>query len=174
MRYVFKNRETGDIFFNVNFTLLWGEELRKALEKDGHESDEEQAVNVTQANANAKTAVKDDSEPEHEVQRHESQATSPGQKTADAVSNDLPPLNAPRPFQLHPGDYNATAQGVASSTKTDSSTDSTSMRLHPGDHCAAAGSMSKTHETSVDEIDKLLQSTSTSQQTGGRFLDDVD
>ena len=27
LRYVFKNRETGDLYFNINFTLLWGEQL---------------------------------------------------------------------------------------------------------------------------------------------------
>lgn len=34
LRYVFKDRETGDVFFNVNFHLLWGDQLTQALEYD--------------------------------------------------------------------------------------------------------------------------------------------
>lgn len=34
LRYVFKNRETGDVYLCVNFNLLWGEQLKKALEGD--------------------------------------------------------------------------------------------------------------------------------------------
>ncbi|WPH05083.1 upf0590 protein [Acrodontium crateriforme] len=34
LRYVFKNRENGDVYFNVNFKLLWGEELLSALAVD--------------------------------------------------------------------------------------------------------------------------------------------
>ncbi|KXL43448.1 hypothetical protein M433DRAFT_39275, partial [Acidomyces richmondensis BFW] len=34
LRYVFKNRKTGDMYFNVNFNLLWGEQLEQALEAD--------------------------------------------------------------------------------------------------------------------------------------------
>jgi hypothetical protein len=35
LRYVFKNRETGDVYFCVNFNLLWGEQLERALMDDG-------------------------------------------------------------------------------------------------------------------------------------------
>lgn len=31
LRYVFKNRETGDVYFNINFTLLFGEQLTDAM-----------------------------------------------------------------------------------------------------------------------------------------------
>lgn len=34
LRYVFKNRETGDVYLNVNIALLWDEDLRKAVETD--------------------------------------------------------------------------------------------------------------------------------------------
>lgn len=34
LRYVFKNRETGDVYLNVNIALLWDEDLRKAVEAD--------------------------------------------------------------------------------------------------------------------------------------------
>lgn len=40
LRYVFKNRETGDVYLNVNIALLWADDLRKALQadKEGDES----------------------------------------------------------------------------------------------------------------------------------------
>ena len=34
LRYVFKNRETGDVYLNVNIALLWDDDLRKAVEAD--------------------------------------------------------------------------------------------------------------------------------------------
>ena len=34
LRYVFKNRQNGDVYFCVNLNLLWGEQLQKALRDD--------------------------------------------------------------------------------------------------------------------------------------------
>ena len=34
LRYVFKNRETGDVYLCINFNLLWGEQLQRALKDD--------------------------------------------------------------------------------------------------------------------------------------------
>ena len=34
LRYVFKNRENGDVYMCVNFNLLWGEQLETALKED--------------------------------------------------------------------------------------------------------------------------------------------
>lgn len=34
LRYVFKNRQTGDVYMSINFNLLWGEQLEKALKDD--------------------------------------------------------------------------------------------------------------------------------------------
>lgn len=34
LRYVFKNKESGDVYVNVNLRLLWGEDLAKALEEE--------------------------------------------------------------------------------------------------------------------------------------------
>lgn len=34
LRYVFKNRETGNVYLNVNIALLWDEDLKKAVEAD--------------------------------------------------------------------------------------------------------------------------------------------
>ncbi|KAK4542460.1 hypothetical protein LTR36_006712 [Oleoguttula mirabilis] len=35
LRYVFKNRMSGDMYFNLNFHLLWGEKLERAMREDG-------------------------------------------------------------------------------------------------------------------------------------------
>ncbi|EMC94072.1 hypothetical protein BAUCODRAFT_219988 [Baudoinia panamericana UAMH 10762] len=37
LRYVFKNRKTGDVYFNINFHLLWGDQLRQAVQEDEEE-----------------------------------------------------------------------------------------------------------------------------------------
>ncbi|KAF2770683.1 DUF1769-domain-containing protein [Teratosphaeria nubilosa] len=34
LRYVFKNRETGEVYINVNFNLLWGKELEQAEQEE--------------------------------------------------------------------------------------------------------------------------------------------
>ena len=34
LRYVFKNRKTEDVYFSVNFNLLWGDQLQQALKED--------------------------------------------------------------------------------------------------------------------------------------------
>nr|POF18081.1 upf0590 protein [Quercus suber] len=34
LRYVFKNRETNDVYFNINFHLLWGQKLEAAMMED--------------------------------------------------------------------------------------------------------------------------------------------
>ena len=43
LRYVFKNRKTGDVYFCINFNLLWGEQLEKAMRKDGKGEEEMKA-----------------------------------------------------------------------------------------------------------------------------------
>jgi hypothetical protein len=39
LRYVFKNRTTGEVYFNVNFWLVWGEQLEWAMEEDAKGSE---------------------------------------------------------------------------------------------------------------------------------------
>lgn len=39
LRYVFKNRKTGDVYFVVVFTLLFGKELEDAVKADRAESE---------------------------------------------------------------------------------------------------------------------------------------
>jgi hypothetical protein len=34
LRYVFKNRKTNEVYFNINFFLVWGEQLERVVEED--------------------------------------------------------------------------------------------------------------------------------------------
>ena len=43
LRYIFKNRETGDVYFNVNLHLLWGDQLDVAMKKDAEQRKQEEA-----------------------------------------------------------------------------------------------------------------------------------
>lgn len=131
LRYVFKNRQTGDVYFNVNFTLLWGEQLRKALEDvDGVRE---------QAGAGAELTTDQNDQP--------GEAEAKSSKSASVNDEESQKSTAPAGMQLHPGDHAAVAQNMI-------------------------------NDQGVDEIDRLLQQTSTKQKRdGGPILpsmDDVD
>jgi len=46
LRYVFKDRNKGDVFFNVNFFLVWGEQLERAIAEDDKEHTDGQTGNL--------------------------------------------------------------------------------------------------------------------------------
>lgn len=175
LRYVFKNRSTGDMYFNVNFTLLWGEELKNALEKDADELNAGSSIPAStdgeakQIDANHAQMSDQSDRPSHQLTQHE----NVGEQTSGSAATTT--LATPATMQLHPGDHQASAKSISNSIEThNTSTGSVGMQLHPGDHNAAAEMMSENPDPAVDEIDSLLQKTSTSHQVGGRFLDDVD
>lgn len=158
LRYVFKNRETGDIFININFHLLWGDELEKAM-ADG---DTSKIKGQEQVDAREKQAD------EHASNRHTD-------RTARA-NNDT---------HMEDGILDHVSQGPSSQSLAPSGGDALQMQLHPGDHRAAAQAPSndlamgatghatiEAHQSEnitspqVDEIANLLQETSTDDQTG--------
>lgn len=174
LRYVFKNRTTGDMYFNVNFTLLWGEELQRALEKDGSNPDQERTAS---SSIGGSVESADGGQAQKSSQQHQpSQLPSDRNEKPTPNTEAISSSTAPTVMQLHPGDHQASAQCTFdNSIKNDQIlSGSTNMQLHPGDHRAAAAVMATSTDPAVDEIDKLLQQTSTSQQRGGRFLDDLD
>jgi hypothetical protein len=61
LRYVFKNRETGNVFLNVNIALLWDEDLRKAKEADKEGDEALQACIGGQVEHTAKESSPHDS-----------------------------------------------------------------------------------------------------------------
>lgn len=146
------------MYFNVNFTLLWGEELQDALTKDQHELDGENATSATGATthaANDRVSGRDQEQRSHMhlPQQQKMDGSSP------KVSSDV---TTPAIMELHPGDHNAIAQSISDNSEVMSSA------------AGQTGSTSSSTDTQVDEIAKLLEQTSTSQQRSGRFLDDID
>lgn len=61
LRYVFKNRETGDLYLNVNFNLLWGEKLAEFLSKEEQTGDGPSAKTTSQDESKADLASKTES-----------------------------------------------------------------------------------------------------------------
>ncbi|PPJ52898.1 hypothetical protein CBER1_11181 [Cercospora berteroae] len=149
LRYVFKNRETGDVYFNVNFTLLWGEKLQQALRED-----QEQMSSSGSGDLNGVVTdyVKDTGA--NGTGEHKPTSEDKSQQPADGAGE--------------------TSQDQSQDQQVGSSAPD-EMRLHPGDQNAAADAQAtKSQDDSIDEIDRLLRETSTHQKREGRILDDVD
>ncbi|EME45244.1 hypothetical protein DOTSEDRAFT_61801 [Dothistroma septosporum NZE10] len=110
LRYVFKNRETGDIYFNVNFTLLWGEQLRKAQE--GGQLEPEQAT----AGAEATKQAEDRNHKHREDPESDEYQSGGSEEEVHASACSHP---APATMQLHPADHTAAGTDVASKAAVD-------------------------------------------------------
>jgi len=61
LRYVFKNKESGDVFFVVVFSLMFGEELQAAIEADAKEGagEKEKTKSLKERPKSATTASTD-------------------------------------------------------------------------------------------------------------------
>ncbi len=64
LRYVFKNRETGDVYMCINFNLLWGEQLERAVQEN-----EGQIKAFAGAETNGVDAGKSKDEPSSKTER---------------------------------------------------------------------------------------------------------
>ncbi|KAK5109877.1 hypothetical protein LTR62_006484 [Meristemomyces frigidus] len=53
LRYVFKNRKTGDVYFSVHIHLLWGEKLQEAIQSDGNEQSRSGGQNASASQPSA-------------------------------------------------------------------------------------------------------------------------
>lgn len=146
LRYVFKNRKTGDVYFNVNFTLLWGEKLEQALKHDG-EADGKQGTSAKDGNLNDVVA------------KHVDEAAQEG-TSSDQRSNWEPEMRQEAP--------------QTSADSVDDPSMPPTMQLHPGDHSTAADAKptSDPPDDGIDEIDGLLRETSTKQKREGPILSD--
>lgn len=88
LRYVFKNRETGDVYLNVNIALLWDEDLKKAVEADKEGDAALQAVL-----GNKVENVEGESSPHDSLQaeqkdRDEQPAKSPGEDASEQPTSN--------------------------------------------------------------------------------------
>ncbi|GIZ44909.1 hypothetical protein CKM354_000809300 [Cercospora kikuchii] len=149
LRYVFKNRETGDVYFNVNFTLLWGEKLQQALREDqeGNSSSENGDLNAVVTDYVKGTgAGRTGENPSSNEERSQESVKGAEELSQEQSQDQKAGSSAPDEMRLHPGDQNAAADAQAAKSRDDS----------------------------IDEIDRLLRETSTHQKREGRILDDVD
>ncbi|KAK5696069.1 hypothetical protein LTR97_008489 [Elasticomyces elasticus] len=113
LRYVFKNRSTGDMYLNVNFRLLWGEQLQKALKKDGEQKQISSQPSAVAQQATA-GAVQPDEHPRPAMRpSHSSLSGQPlvGPETAGEQDARIRTSNGvPLTMQLHPGDQGAAGE----------------------------------------------------------------
>lgn len=112
LRYVFKNRETGEVYFNVNFTLLWGQQLEKALKED--EMGKLSAIAGAYVDGNAVAGAAEDGDEDDHEENHsvDEDDTRPTKSTEQAEP-------APASMQLHPGDHGAAADHLAADASVD-------------------------------------------------------
>ena len=157
LRYVFKNRKSGDVYINVNIHLLFGEQLKRALDQDRERrnSSEGAVSNVAAAAGVNGAASADDGAKRSASAPHATIAKQDGhtsEKPPRAASTT--PKSTPKKPQLHPGDQNAAA-GCAT---------------EHGNHAASGND-------DVNNISRMLQNTSTGSAQGvqtGMFDDGVD
>lgn len=88
LRYVFKNRETGDVYLNVNIALLWDEDLRKAVEADKEGDAALQAVL-----GNKIEHVEEKSSPHDSLQASEKNISEQQAKTPEGDTSGQPTNN---------------------------------------------------------------------------------
>lgn len=108
LRYVFKNRKTGDVYFCVNLNLLWGDELRLAMQDEQKEV--EKHAGAEQPEVNGHTDPGDDgaesggsgtaTEPGERESESAPAPSQPNQQAAPATASDelaaQPSAPAPR------------------------------------------------------------------------------
>lgn len=161
LRYVFKDRVTGNVYFNVNFTLLWGDKLRQALEDDGrvrnhhdHQQGEQQEASAVDGECSRTS-----SEPVNESTGQEENRESSNKQVISGSASEQ-----------------QTQQQAVGNGEDLTSSPPEKMQLHAGDHEAMANSGMRISASSVDdgidEIDRLLRETSTNQKRQGRVLGD--
>jgi hypothetical protein len=84
LRYVFKNRATGDVYMSVNLNLLWGEQLQAALKKE-----EETIEDFAGAEACGQDQPQANGVDSEEVQEESSSAAEPlPQRTEEATGRE--------------------------------------------------------------------------------------
>ncbi|TKA80913.1 hypothetical protein B0A55_01671 [Friedmanniomyces simplex] len=179
LRYVFKHRPTNEVYLNVNFRLLWGEQLQKALKRDreqkqvGARGQDSSGRNKTGASQNGPQASAPAPPTQHLAQQKQvgargqenssqarpiapqngPQASAPGQPTHRPVQQEVQrqPEPVSRMENVQQNGINGTSGGSVTPT----------MQLHPGDQSAAG-----LHDSGTEVLTRMLRDTSTSDETG--------
>lgn len=173
LRYVFKNRETGNVYLNVNIALLWDEDLKKAVEADKEGDAALQAVLGNKVESVEKENSPHDSLRSDQRDRDEQPADSPGETMGE------------QPASNHEEDQinKATAALKIDSAPTPNDEEATSSNpaTHPKSHDGSAHDTDKRPSvsglTAVEHVSngKTLPGTSTptSDSTPGTQKDDT-
>ncbi|OQN95666.1 hypothetical protein B0A48_18190 [Cryoendolithus antarcticus] len=164
LRYVFKDRESGEVYMNVNFELLMGKEVDEALEKEKSGKQTSQisagAVNGVNEQSQAGALREHTSENETKVPRQHSaningmgEVSRPGSITKDAT-----PMNAP-------------AESPVKADVTETTSDRIPNTTDPSDQPDAVASTPDAsvqntvpEKDEVSEISGLLQASATSDR----------
>lgn len=162
LRYVFKNRESGDVYLNVNLRLLWGQDLARALEAEKQQSNGgEQKSQVP--DGNVPSTLADDTSQDGEKQlEHEGEEQQPSleEKSKSVDSGKALASDATA------SDDKANAQDGTSEISDLLQATSTRDRRSVPD-------IKQTGPTGGSKIGDMLQATSTSDRRGSgeAFLD---
>lgn len=96
LRYVFKNRETGDLYFNINFTLLFGDQLNDAVANENEPQEEAGAVAVNgNDNETKRTETAEQDEEAQPTSRAQSVPRAQAAETSKAEAQDQRPKSTP-------------------------------------------------------------------------------
>ena len=186
LRYVFKNRETGDVYLNVNIALLWDDDLRKAVEADKEGDAALQAVLGNKVEHVEEKSSPHDSLQENQKDRAEQAANSTGEVMDEQTTNNheeeeigkatgalqIDAASTPRDKEdlksdsvAHAHSHNDTAKGVDNRPPVSGLT----TVEHVADGGALGTSTTKSNNTTgaqTDGMQDLLQATATSDKRG--------
>jgi len=188
LRYVFKNRETGDVYLNVNIALLWDDDLRKAVEADKegdaalqavlgnkvehvedksspHDSLQENQKDRAEQAANSTGEVMDEQTTKNHEEEEISKAT--GALKVDAASTPRDKGDTNSDSVTHTPSHSDAVQGA---DNRPSVCGLTSVE-HVSDGGALGTSKPKSNNTTgaqTDDMQDLLQVTATSDKRGSQ------
>ncbi|KXT17652.1 hypothetical protein AC579_10114 [Pseudocercospora musae] len=151
LRYVFKERDSKDVYLNVNITLLWGSKLSEALRQDEEQRQASGGAGKELVGVVAGTEV---------IYGEVSRGEEGKQQGRDGAGKTV---NGGEDEEVY-----ESAEESAKESAQDGTTSAPSppeMQLHPGDHAAIAKhTAAQVKGDPIDEIDRLLRETSTKQK----------
>lgn len=195
LRYVFKNRKTGDMYLNVNFNLLWGEKLEQHLaqeKEDKGRNSEPQLADGHGRNENSSATDLPQAETANQVHTNEevAQVANHVEKHAQKEVNDQSPVRqldhetpsvqmaqdkehgnvtqAERRDQIgHPSPTTDSAAALRKPIWVSADDGSLgNQTTHPNDCDRDTTHREEKADTDVREITQLLQSTATDDKRG--------
>lgn len=131
LRYVFKNRETGNVYLNVNIALLWDEDLRRAKEAD---KEGDAALQASLRGEVDRSSKHDSLQAKEEKEKTDSARISEEEKDTSAM-------------QINSGHHSGGEQANRSASVTET-------KAHKGDAVGDDGRPSMSGLTTVQHVSK--------------------